>query len=254
MKRLPQKDLRLAALGLAIVCGACLVRATETTMAGDKEIVQVTLTDKDTGAKQKLSQGQLLVVHLETQPGTGFGWVIAKCDKEELTLLSSVLLDNPNKLPGGKAAQVFTFRAAGAGASELELHYQRPFDKEMKSAKTFKITVAVEQKGKQMTLTDKDNGAKQKLSRGDTLVVHLEAQPGTGFGWVLAKSDKDQLTLLSSVLLDNPGMLPGGKSFQVFTFRATSVGASELELQYKRSFEKDKEPAQTFKVPVTIGE
>src|SRR5213075_211904 len=108
--------------------------------------------------------------------------------------------------------------------------------------------------GKQVTLTDKDNNTKQKLSRGDTLVVHLETQPGTGFSWAVAGKAGERLPLLSGVLLENSDKLPGGKAVQVFTFRAASIGAGDLELHYRRPFEKDKEPAKTFKVVVTIDE
>src|SRR5438093_1460345 len=109
------RNTRRAALGLAVACGACLGLPMETTMADEKEAQQVTLTEKDNSTKQKLAQGGLLVVHLETQPGTGFSWVLAKSDKDHLPLLSSVLLNNPNMLPGGKAVQVFTFRGATVG-------------------------------------------------------------------------------------------------------------------------------------------
>ena len=255
MKRLrPRNPCLLAAFGLAAIYGICFMPLTETTMAGEKEARQVTLTDKDNGTKQVLPLNHLLVVHLEAQAGTGFSWVIAKNDKEQLPLLSSVLLDNPDKVPGGKAVQVFTFRASAAGASNLELHYQRPFDKGKTPAKTFKVTVTIEQKSKQVTLTDKDNNSKQKLAQGDLLVVHLETQPGTGFSWTIAKCDKEQLPLLSSVLLNNPAMLPGAKAAQVLTFRGAAVGGGELELHYKRPFEKDKEPAKTFKVTVAVAD
>src|SRR5215216_5710242 len=112
----PRNNCR-AALGLVVACGACLVLTMETTMGAEEETRQVTLTDKDNNTKQKMSQGCVLVVHLETQPGTAFSWVVAKSDKEQLPLLSSVVLDNPAMVPGGKAVQVFTFQGAGAGTS-----------------------------------------------------------------------------------------------------------------------------------------
>src|SRR5437868_474616 len=143
MRGFKWKGARLAALGLLAACGVALALSTEISMAGDSKEKQVTLTDKDNGSKQKLTQGDLLVLHLETQPGTGFGWTIAKRDKDQLTLLSKVLLNNPNMLPGGKAVQLFTFRAATVGTSDLELQYKRPFDKNKEPAKTFKVTVAI---------------------------------------------------------------------------------------------------------------
>jgi predicted secreted protein len=43
---------------------------------------------------------------------------------------------------GGKATMIFRFQAV-AGTSDLELHYKRPFEKDKKPAKTFKVTVEV---------------------------------------------------------------------------------------------------------------
>src|SRR4051812_36857468 len=119
MKWFVPRNMRLAMLGLVLAGWVCLVLSTEVAMAGP----QVTLTDKDNDTKQKVAQGDLLVLHLETQPGTGFSWTLAKSDRDQLKLLSSVLLNNPNMLPGGKAVQVFTFRATAAGMSDLELQY-----------------------------------------------------------------------------------------------------------------------------------
>ena len=133
----------LAALGLLAACGFCLALAKEKIMADEKESTQITLTEKDNDTKPKLSLGDQLVVYLETQPGTGFSWVIAQNNKDQLTLLSKVLLENPNMVPGGKTIQVFTFRAAAAGKSDLELYYKRPFEKDKEPAKKFKASVTI---------------------------------------------------------------------------------------------------------------
>ena len=134
---------RLAKLGLMVTFGVCLLFATGVIMADEKESKQVTLIEKDNDTKQKLSRGDVLVVILETQPGTGYSWVIADREKDQLTLLGKVLLDHPDKLPGGKTAQLFTFRAATVGTSDLVLHYKRPFGKDKEPAKTFKVKVTI---------------------------------------------------------------------------------------------------------------
>jgi len=109
-----------------------------------------------------------------------------------------------------------------------------------------------DEKGRTVTLIEKDSGTKVKLATGDTLLVKLEMQAGTGFSWAIAKNDKEQLLQQGKVEIEKPSKLPGGKATQVFRFKAEKTGTSDLELQYKRPFEKDKEPARTFKVTVTI--
>ncbi len=138
-----QRSTRLAALGLLLACAACLVLSRGMTMAGEKDAKQFTLTEKDNDTKQKLAPGDLVVLHLDTQPGTGFSWAVSQRNKDQLTLLSSVLLENPGMIPGGKAVQLFTFRAATVGTSDLELVYRRSFEKDKEPAKKFKITATI---------------------------------------------------------------------------------------------------------------
>src|SRR6516165_5812374 len=40
-----------------------------------------------------------------------------------------------------------------------------------------------------VVVTEKDDGKKVKLAKGDTLEVRLEMQGGTGFSWKVAKND-----------------------------------------------------------------
>jgi inhibitor of cysteine peptidase len=105
-------------------------------------------------------------------------------------------------------------------------------------------------KAKTVALTEQDSGSKVMLAAGDSLAVILEKQAGTAFSWIIAKNDKDQLRLDKSG--ESKADKPGGKTLQLFVFQAQKTGTSELELQYKRPFDKDKAPAKTFKVTVQI--
>ena len=101
--------------------------------------------------------------------------------------------------------------------------------------------VTANQVAKTVTVTEKENDGKIKVGKGDTLVLKLPQQGGTGFTWVLAKNDKDKLKQVGKEETEKPAKpLPGGKVTRVFRFNATVAGTSELELHYKRPFEKDK--------------
>jgi inhibitor of cysteine peptidase len=107
--------------------------------------------------------------------------------------------------------------------------------------------------GKTVTLTDKDADAKVELAKGDKLVVKLAANPTTGFTWVIASKEDDKLKSTGKPTYEAPEQKAvGAGGTQVFTFTAEAAGAAEVEMQYKRTFEKDKEPAKTFKFKVTI--
>ena len=63
----------------------------------------------------------------------------------------------------------------------------------------------------------------------------------------------EQLKLLdkSKYVPDKGGKIGGGGR-QIFEFQALEPGRSELELVYRRPFEKDVKPAQTFKITFDI--
>jgi inhibitor of cysteine peptidase len=112
----------------------------------------------------------------------------------------------------------------------------------------------IETGGKTVTLTDKDADAKVELAKGDKLMVKLEANPTTGFTWVIASKEDDKLLKSAGkpdyVAPEKKALGAGGT--QVFTFTAEGPGMIDVELQYKRTFEKDKAPAKTFKFKVTV--
>ena len=105
--------------------------------------------------------------------------------------------------------------------------------------------------GKTVTVTQKDSGSKIKLGKGDILIVRLEAQAGTAYRWTIAKNNADVLKAPAKPMNDDPDK-PGGKFTQTFRFDALTVGTSVLELQYARSFDKDKAAAKIFKLNVTV--
>jgi inhibitor of cysteine peptidase len=106
---------------------------------------------------------------------------------------------------------------------------------------------------KTQTLTEKENGSKVKLAKGEIMTIKLEGVPTAGYVWNIAKNNADQLAPQGKpeVTPAKKGVL-GGKAVTTFRFKAESAGSSELELHYKRPFEKGKEPAKTFKITVEI--
>lgn len=113
--------------------------------------------------------------------------------------------------------------------------------------------IAMATDAKTVTVTEKDDGTKIKLNKGDTLVLRLVAQPGTAFSWSIAKNDADLLKQQGKVETERPEKpLPGGKVTQIFRFRAEAAGSSALELNYARPFDKDKAPAKTFKLEAKV--
>ena len=110
--------------------------------------------------------------------------------------------------------------------------------------------------GKTVTLADEDlkkENVKVELAKGDKLQLKLAANPTTGFTWVIASKEDPALKSAGKpeYTADKKGKVGGGGT-QVFTFTAEAAGETAVELHYKRPFEKDKEPAKTYKFKVVV--
>jgi inhibitor of cysteine peptidase len=106
---------------------------------------------------------------------------------------------------------------------------------------------------KAVTVTEKDQGHTVQVGRGDTLIVRLAAQLGTGYGWHVSKNDARILQSLGEPSLERQGEgKPGGVETQVFRFRAAASGKSALTLAYSRPWEKDRPPTKTYGITVEV--
>jgi predicted secreted protein len=104
----------------------------------------VSISDKDNGRTINLKKDSLLIIKLESQLGTGYGWKVVKNNSDRLEPLGEpdVEKDENQKL-GGTERQIFRFKAKSAGSSTLELHYARPWEKTAPPSKSFRVTVRV---------------------------------------------------------------------------------------------------------------
>jgi predicted secreted protein len=117
------------------------------------------------------------------------------------------------------------------------------------------LPAPAEKKDKKVVVTDKDNDGKITLARGATLQVKLKFQGGTGFTWNVAKNDEKVLLPSgkpATEAIEGEKPRPGGPQLKVFTFKAAAEGESKLQLEYKRSFEKDKPPAMKYTLTVIV--
>src|SRR5262249_41644708 len=103
------------------------------------------------------------------------------------------------------------------------------------------------------TVTDADDGKTIPLDKGGKVDLVLKANPTTGYRWQIVRNNPEQLKRLGKSTFDRPkGGAIGAGGTQTFRFQAEEPGASDLELVYRRPFEKEAKPAKTFKVTFTI--
>ena len=82
--------------------------------------------------------------------------------------------------------------------------------------------------------------------------MRLPAQLGTGFSWAVV-SRKDDALRLTQQRTESAGQLrPGGAEEQVFVFLPQASGFEQVELAYRRPWEKDRPPARVFRFSATV--
>jgi predicted secreted protein len=114
---------------------------------------------------------------------------------------------------------------------------------------------AATQTAETLTLTEKDHDTVVRLPVGRQLVIRLEALPGAGYGWQIARNTIPQLNLLDQPVFEpskHPGL--GGSATEVFRFAAPASGSGELDLHYQQPWKKEVPPQRIFRVTVIVGE
>ncbi|MEO7913174.1 MAG: protease inhibitor I42 family protein [Roseiflexaceae bacterium] len=104
-----------------------------------------------------------------------------------------------------------------------------------------------------MMLTMADKGKPVALKIGEPLVITLDSNPSTGYSWQPSSMERTILQQQGEPEYTPPAQpLPGAGGQHSFTFVAVGAGRSTVTLVYKRSFEPNVAPAQTFTVQVTV--
>jgi predicted secreted protein len=107
------------------------------------------LTETDNGKTIKVKVGDTVTVLLQGNPTTGYSWRTAKLDGTALEQAGDAnytSAPNPSGMAGVGGAFLFTFTAAKAGETRINLENVFPGGKDVKPVKTFVVTVDVEEK------------------------------------------------------------------------------------------------------------
>jgi predicted secreted protein len=104
-----------------------------------------------------------------------------------------------------------------------------------------------------MIVTLSDDGRDVILKTGRSLIVRLEAIPGTGYGWQIVRNGEPQLQLEGAPRFEpRSNVEAGGVEDEVFRFRAQATGVAELECVYRRPWEKQGPGAKRFTIRIVI--
>lgn len=102
-------------------------------------------------------------------------------------------------------------------------------------------------------VTEADAGRSLRVPVGTTLDIALPGTPSTGYIWQRTPGPPGGVEAVGAARFEPSGSLPGSGGLVHLTFRVTGEGATALWLVYRRPFDKDAPPVQTFSVTV-VGE
>jgi inhibitor of cysteine peptidase len=112
-----------------------------------------------------------------------------------------------------------------------------------------------------LSLTEADDGKTVTVTKGQNILVKLQANPTTGYKWVVASTDRtfgypssDRFTQ-PRASADTSAPVGGG-GLQRLTWKTSSVldmvGSHTVKLEYKRPWETNVAPAKAFTFTVII--
>jgi len=78
----------------------------------------------------KVSEGQVLVFSLDSNPSTGYLWETAEMDGEILSQTGTAEFRQEARLLGAPGKQILHFESIGTGQTNLELIYHRPWEED----------------------------------------------------------------------------------------------------------------------------
>jgi inhibitor of cysteine peptidase len=95
------------------------------------------------------------------------------------------------------------------------------------------------------------NGNNIELHVGEKFMIVLRENPTTGFRWNPISSGEPACTLLDHSF-DSSGSNPGNSGSHSWHFQAVNEGTGKIEFVYRRSWEQDTPPVQSFTLNVNV--
>jgi inhibitor of cysteine peptidase len=95
------------------------------------------------------------------------------------------------------------------------------------------------------------NGREVTLAVGEVVEISLAENPTTGFRWDLEVKPEPACTLVNSTFEPATGP-PGKGGTHRWQFRAARSGTGEILLEYRRPWERNTPPGQTFKLSLRV--
>ena len=236
------------------------------------EPVEIRVTSGDANKEITAKVGEIIVIELDGNATTGYSWA-ERPGRSDSVLESKGNEYKPREMAvgmvGAPGKSFFRYLVKAPGKTELVFGYSRPWEPQtVPPAQLFNVKINAEAAkaeaaktdgakatAKKIELGDGDNGGTIHVRPGDTVQIKLRSNPTTGYSWALT-GKLDEKVLKSNgneyKVNDHPEGMVGVGGNDTWTFQALAAGKTEIVLGYARPWEKDKEPAKTFKTTVVV--
>lgn len=236
--------------------------------------VEIRVTTGDANKEIKAKVGEILVVELESYAADGYyAWSERPGRSDsvlELEEKDQKVRDNPVGMVRVGDKSVFRYLVKAPGKTELTFGCGRPWEQDKPPLSTFNVKIVAEAAadaetapaagapaaGKTYNMTKDDSGKTLKVKVGDVIRVKLKSNRTTGYSWAIVSGKTDAKVLkageIEYAVDEHPAGMVGVGGNDLCTFTALAPGKTDISLGYARPWEKDKEPAQTFKLTVEV--
>jgi predicted secreted protein len=103
----------------------------------------VFISQDDNGREFTLDRGDALEISLPATSGTGYTWLAEPVAGGFVRQVGEPAFALDSAMPGASGHQIFHFGIDASGTGTLEIRYLRPWEKDAKPAKVFKIMLIV---------------------------------------------------------------------------------------------------------------
>ncbi len=238
--------------------------------------VEIRVTTGDANKEIKAKVGEIVVVELESYAADGYyAWSEQPGRSDsvlELEKKDQQVRDYAIGMVRVGDKSTFRYLVKAPGKAELTFGCGRPWEQDKPPLSTFNVKIVAEAadakaadasdakaapaSSKTYEMNRDDNGKTLKIKVGDVIRVKLKSNRTTGYSWALVSGKTDAKVLKSGEVEykvdEHPAGMVGVGGNDFCTFTALAPGKTEISLGYARPWEKDKEPAQSFKLTVEV--
>ncbi len=236
------------------------------------EPVEIRVTSGDANKEVKAKVGEIIVVELDSYAAESYYTWTEKPGRSDSVLEAkgSDARMRENAIGMVRAGDKATFRylVKAPGKTELLFGCGRPWEQDKPPVSSFNVKIVAEAAdakaasasdakaaSKTYEMTRDDNGRTLKVKVGDVIRVKLKSNRTTGYSWALTGKTDAKVLKSGEVeykVDEHPAGMVGVGGNDFCTFTALAPGKTDISLGYARPWEKDKEPAQAFKLTVEV--